>query len=378
MRVISALIDLVLGLVTSLIEPYATGDGTVSLLVRGFAIRRRNASRLRHMARELHKGTLKGKTLLVTGSARGLGSGIASHLAASGARMVLPLRDGTQAAALRESLAARASAVVREFAENPGSVADLRPADVDVLSLSVGLELGSFESIERFVEALSAQGIVLDCIVNNAGMVPISQGLTTEGFERAFGINYLGTVYFTQLLVEKGLLKPDAKIINVSSEEHRLASLASHLPQGGRKAGDVLPLGKVPSDASVFNAMERYAYSKLLLTASSHELDRRVSQDVIDICPGPVASEIARDAPWPIGDITKFALRVSFPSPADAALAVVERVIYPRAAPAASTSAVHYHMSELKAAGSGAGDEATGAWLWAETAKLLRARRPPA
>ena len=370
------MIDQLIGLVMSLIEPFATGDGTMSLLVRGFAIRRRNARRLCRMARELHTGTLKGKTLLVTGATRGLGSGIASHLAASGARMVLPLRDGTQTAALRKSLAARASAVVREFAEDPGSVTELKEEDVDILSLSVGLELGSLTSIEGFIDVLSAQGIVLDCVVNNAGMVPISQGLTTDGFERAFGINYLGTVYFTQLLVQRGLLRPDGKVVNISSEEHRLASLAPHLPQGS--TSDALPLGKVPTDASMFNAMDRYAYSKLLLTTYSHELDRRISQDVIDICPGPVASEIARDAPWPIDDITKFILRMSFPSPTDAALAVVERVVCPRATPAPSTSAVHYHMSELKAAGSGAADEASGAWLWVETAKLIEARQPPA
>ena len=63
----------------------------------------------------------------------------------------------------------------------------------------------------------------------------------------------------------------------------------------------------MPSDASVFNAMDRYAYSKLLLTTWSHELARRAPRNLIvrDICPGPVASQIAREAPWPIGEITK-------------------------------------------------------------------------
>ena len=118
--------------------------------------------------------------------------------------------------------------------------------------------------------------------------------------------------------------------------------------------------------------MERYAFSKLLLTTFSHELARRVPCTIKDVCPGPVASEIARDAPWPLGDLTLVGMWLTFPSPSDAALPLVERLL------AGKTADVHYHMSEVRAAGSHAQDAAVGDWLWKQTAELLRTRQPPA
>jgi hypothetical protein len=44
-NLLSALLSPILGKLFSFLEPYATGDGTMSLLLRGFAIRRRHARR---------------------------------------------------------------------------------------------------------------------------------------------------------------------------------------------------------------------------------------------------------------------------------------------------------------------------------------------
>ena len=358
-------------------------EGTTALIVQGFRLRWRHAARLRAFAQSLHGGALRGKTVLVTGSARGLGSGVAAHLAAGHARLVLPLRTVPDTDAMRRQLAEAATAVRRANADTPSAVTPMTPSSVDLVALSCGLELGSFASIEQFAQALKAAGIVVDVLINNAGMVPIASGLTAEGFERAFGINFLGTVHLTQTLQAAGVLKPEATIINVSSEEHRLSSYADHsrlmpdaaralhLPHHGSVKG--IPLGAVPPH-SIAHAMERYAYSKLLLTTFSHQLDRRTPATVRDICPGPVASEIAREAPWPIGAITKYGMSLLFPSPAIAALPVVELAV---TASGGSSKEVHYHMSEPRPAGAGASDDAVGAWLWEETQKLIAARSPP-
>ena len=376
-NLLSALLSPILGKLFSCLEPYATGDGTMSLLLRGFAIRRRHASRLQQVARAIHAGALRGKVVLVTGTGRGLGSGIAAHLAAGGVQLILPQRKGGDVPVLRQRLARTGTDAMRACAKDPHAVPQLAPSDIDVRSPSCGLEMGSLASIDRFVDELASQGVLLDGLINNAGMVPISGGVTAEGFEPAFGINYLGTVHHTLELHRRGLLKPDATIVNVTSEEHRIASFASVLDaplpstHQGERRHDV-HLGALPVEASVFNAMERYAFSKLLLTTFSHELARRVPCTIKDVCPGPVASEIARDAPWPLGDLTLVGMWLTFPSPSDAALPIVERLL------ADKTADVHYHMSEVRAAGSHAQDAAVGDWLWKQTAELLRTRQPPA
>jgi len=381
-NLLSALLSPILGKLFSFLEPYATGDGTMSLLLRGFAIRRRHASRLQQVARAIHAGALRGKVVLVTGTGRGLGSGIAAHLAAGGVQLILPQRKGGDVPVLRQRLARTGTDAMRACAKDPHAVPQLAPSDIDVRSIDVrsplcGLEMGSLASIDRFVDELASQGVLLDGLINNAGMVPISGGVTAEGFEPAFGINYLGTAHLTLELHRRGLLKPDATIVNVTSEEHRLASFASvldaPLPSTHQEERRLdAHLGALPVDASVFNAMERYAFSKLLLTTFSHELARRVPCTIKDVCPGPVASEIARDAPWPLGDLTLFGMWLTFPSPSDAALPLVERLL------AGKTADVHYHMSEVRAAGSHAQDAAVGDWLWKQTAELLRTRQPPA
>ena len=375
------------------IEPLATGDGTTSLLIRGFAIRQRHAARLKLFAQSLHTGSsaLKGKTVLVTGSARGLGSGIAAHLATSGAKLILPQRNGTSAAVLKEALARSGTAAIRACAADPDSAVALNPGVIgEVTSPTCGLELGSLTSIERFVDALAAAGTKIDAVINNAGMVPITDGVTSEGFEKAFGVNFLGTAHLTLTLIQRGVLAPGATIINVSSEEHRLGSLQDHqgvpISQGGQRwraaggaAGAGTVLGAVPSNTSMLNAMDRYAYSKLLLTTFSHELARRHADTlrVFDICPGPVASEIARDAPWPIGDVAQYGMWATFPSPADAALPVVELLLPAAGVAARAPAAVHYHMSEVKRAGARADEPEVGAWLWEQTMALIAARKPP-
>ena len=257
-NLLSALLSPILGKLFSFLEPYATGDGTMSLLLRGFAIRRRHASRLQQVARAIHAGALRGKVVLVTGTGRGLGSGIAAHLAAGGVQLILPQRKGGDVPVLRQRLARTGTDAMRACAKDPHAVPQLAPSDIDVRSPSCGLEMGSLASIDRFVDELASQGVLLDGLINNAGMVPISGGVTAEGFEPAFGINYLGTVHLTLELHRRGLLKPDATIVNVTSEEHRLASFASVLDaplpstQQEERRLDA-HLGALPVDASDFN-----------------------------------------------------------------------------------------------------------------------------
>ncbi len=91
--------------------------------------------------------SVKGKTILVTGSTDGVGRWVAERLAAEGARVLVHGRDG-----------ARGEMVVSDIAK-AGGTASFLPAD-----------LASLAEVRRLAEAVSRETDGLDVLVNNAGI----------------------------------------------------------------------------------------------------------------------------------------------------------------------------------------------------------------
>ena len=66
--------------------------------------------------------------------------------------------------------------------------------DVELMSL----DLGSFASIRSFAAEYRARHQRLDVLINNAGVVVMGERqLSTDGFERMFGVNHLGHFLLT-------------------------------------------------------------------------------------------------------------------------------------------------------------------------------------
>eukprot|EP01062_Namystynia_karyoxenos_P003190 TRINITY_DN11124_c1_g1_i1.p1 TRINITY_DN11124_c1_g1~~TRINITY_DN11124_c1_g1_i1.p1 ORF type:complete len:410 (+),score=101.37 TRINITY_DN11124_c1_g1_i1:81-1232(+) len=337
-------------------------ESTTGLIVQGLAVRERTADTIGAFAAALAspESPLLGRTVLITGASRGLGKGIAAHAAAAGARLVLPLR--------------RPSEAERVGRELETGAAELGASGFSSATVQWGapLDLSSLDSIDAYADDLKKRRVVVDVLINNAGMVPISGGNTKDGFEFALGVNHIGTVHLTHALADRGVLplgRPGRlpRIVMVSSEEHRHGSL--------NNSG--FPFG-APRNLSVteqLNPLPRYADSKLALTAYSYELRRRWNgkAEVVDMCPGPVASDIARDAPWPFNALTKAWMGLIFPSALDAALPV----LWLATDPSAAQGEVHYHIAEPRRAGAGAADPELGAWVYEQTQGLLRRRGPP-
>lgn len=347
-----------------------TGTSTPALLARALVVRRRNAARMgEYAARLREEKALKGTRVLVTGATSGLGKGIAGHLALAGASLVCPHRRAMGPGELQAAIAHDANDALRTF----GGTSNVRAEDVDVLGIP-GFDLSSFSSIERTVSELARAGVRVSALINNAGLVSVSGAPTENGFEQTFGVNFLGTAHFTQLLRAHGVLDRGSRVVMVGSEEHR-----QHTIYASEEEANLL--GR-PSNQSAwlntFDAMARYGRSKLLLNAYAHELARRWAADeiaVYDVCPGPVASDIARDAPRLVATAVAAVLRWVFPTAAEAALPVVALAVEPTFA-FGSGEPVHHHMSEPRAAGGGASDEAAGAWVWARAQERIEARGP--
>lgn len=90
------------------------------------------------------------------------------------------------------------------------------------------LDLASFGSISAAVQELTSTSSRLDILINNAGIMAAPLGITQEGYEIHFGTNHIGHALLTKLLLPILLStaethNSDVRIINVSSECHRIA-----------------------------------------------------------------------------------------------------------------------------------------------------------
>ncbi|MDI6667936.1 beta-ketoacyl-ACP reductase [Leuconostoc falkenbergense] len=135
-----------------------------------------------------------GKTVLVTGSSRGIGLAIAKAFDAAGANLILHARSEIQA----ETLA--------EFQH-----------DVQVLQFDIADATATEESLKALYKQENFQGI--DILVNNAGITKdqLAMGLTPEDFAQVVNVNLNGTFNVTQPVFKKMIRQKHGVIINLSS-----------------------------------------------------------------------------------------------------------------------------------------------------------------
>ncbi len=149
-------------------------------------------------------GDQTGRTFIVTGANSGLGFETARQLAAHGGRVLVTARSESKGA----------DAVGRIRAAHPGAVVEYRL-----------LDLADLNSVRRFAEAVLDDGIAVDVLVNNAGVMMPPRRLTPQGFESQFATNHLGHFALSGLLFEQIARRGDPRIVTVSSTLHKRGSI---------------------------------------------------------------------------------------------------------------------------------------------------------
>lgn len=276
---------------------------------------------------------LDGQVVLVTGASRGLGRAIATGLGALGATVHVGVR----------SLAAETVAAVKAAG---APEAHAWPLDLE-----------RFDSIDALTRDLAAAGVRLDRVVLNAGVVPRASRQTPHGLDVMVQVNALANVRLVDRLLAEGVLRPGdpaPRVVVVGSESHRSSAAIDW---------DALPRARAYGTGQV---VAEYGRSKLILHTWASELGRRLNTEgpyvaVHHLCPGAIASDIAREAPAWSKPLLGVAFRLFFQSPETAA----KPVLWLCAAPDVGVRTGRYlHMRRVTEAAALATDPAQGMACW--------------
>lgn len=156
-----------------------------------------------------------GRRAIVTGANSGLGFETALALAAHGAQVTLAVRDTGKGEAAAEQIRARAP-----------------QASLEVQRLDLA-DLASIDEFAWLWREGHPEG--LDLLINNAGIMAIPRRETADGFEMQLGTNHLGHFALTGRLLEA--IRPDGRIVTVSSQAHRMGRMDFDDLMGERKYG---------------------------------------------------------------------------------------------------------------------------------------------
>jgi retinol dehydrogenase 12 len=212
-------------------------------------------------------GAQSGKTFLVTGGNTGIGLATALELARDGGRVYVACRS--------ESKGSHAVASIVAATGNP-----------EVVYLP--LDLAELASVRACADAFLATGQPLHALINNAGVAGV-HGLTSDGFEMAFGVNHLGHFALTMALLDCLVASAPARVVTVASDAHYQA-----------RGIDFTALRR---RARTVTGMQAYAVSKLCNVLFAQELARRLDGKGVAshaLHPGVVASDMWRRIPRPV------------------------------------------------------------------------------
>jgi NAD(P)-dependent dehydrogenase (short-subunit alcohol dehydrogenase family) len=179
-----------------------------------------------------------GRTVIVTGANGGIGVATTELLAARGAHVIMAVRDESRGHDARARLLER----------HPE--ASLQVRRIDLVDL---------DSVREFADGIRRDGVAVDVLINNAGVMLAPRQLTPQGHELHFATNHLGHFALTGLLDILGDRKA-ARVVTVSSLMHRAARIRFDDLTGARR----------------YSRFAAYGQSKLANVLFGLELDRRV------------------------------------------------------------------------------------------------------
>ncbi|XP_077283979.1 retinol dehydrogenase 14-like isoform X2 [Arctopsyche grandis] len=208
---------------------------------------------------------LTGKTVIVTGANSGVGLEAAKDFASRGARVIMVCRDMKKAEFVKKI-------IINET------------ANTDIVLKHINFE--SLTTVRECAQEILREENQINILLNNAGTATGCCTKSEDGLDLLMQSNHFGPFLFTNILL--GCIKSSApsRILNVSSEVHKMAKL-------NLACSDL-------SDTK--NSSVAYGNSKLCNILMANELADKLKGTgvtVNSLTPGVVLTEILRDVtPW--------------------------------------------------------------------------------
>jgi NAD(P)-dependent dehydrogenase (short-subunit alcohol dehydrogenase family) len=153
---------------------------------------------------------LSGKVCLVTGGNSGLGEASLKAMAQHNpSKLYLGARSKSKALGAIERIRS--------------SSASAQSVDIEFLEL----DLASLESVKTAAARVNKEAQRLDILMLNGGIAMVPAGVTKDGYEVHFGVNYLSHALLTQLLMPKLLETTkmpgaDVRVVSMASVSHKV------------------------------------------------------------------------------------------------------------------------------------------------------------
>ncbi|KAL8647214.1 MAG: hypothetical protein Q9226_006526 [Calogaya cf. arnoldii] len=209
---------------------------------------------------------LSGKVGLITGGNTGLGKETILQLAKHNpAHLYLTARTPSEAEA---------------------AIHDIKTTVPNANITFIQLDLANLTSVKEASDAFLASSDRLDLLINNAGILAQSAGLTAVGYELQFGTNHIGHALLTKLplpVLQKTFRQPaaDVRIVCLSSNGYKKA------PPGG------IDFDAIKTEMAGVDTFPRYGQSKTDNILFASELARRYPSITSVSChPGVIETEL--------------------------------------------------------------------------------------
>ena len=198
---------------------------------------------------------MKGKVCVVTGAASGMGRITARELARAGATVVINDREVDEGREARDDIIRISGNKDVEF---------------------IPCDMGDFDEVRDFAEAVLDKHAAIHVLVNNAGLTDPEYRTYGDDLEQHFAIMHLGHYLLAELLLDCMKQSAPARIIQISSDAHKAGPGIDYEDVACEK----LWKGKPYSNNGAFQAYHR---AKLAMVHATYELDERLKGSGVTI-----------------------------------------------------------------------------------------------